>query len=340
MLDSFLLDIKERRHLSKSQASCAMEILIQGQASEDQTKEFLLGLQSKGVTADEVAGLAHVMRAHALPVSTKRSDLVDVCGTGGDGAGTFNISTAVAFVVAGCGVGVAKHGNRSVSSNCGSSDVLEQLGINSNLSPSAVVEALETTGLGFFFAPTFHPALKRFSALRRALKIRTVFNLLGPLVNPAGVKKQVLGVFDKNLTPLMAKTLRELGSQEAMVLAAEDGLDEISIGANTQISHLKHGEITTYVVSPREAGIPMASLDALKGGSALENAQTILNILKGEKGPKRDVVLLNAAAALIVAGKAKHFKEGVQIAAEAIDKFQALEILLASQNFSKKGSTI
>ncbi len=327
------------KNLTREQAAAAMELMISGKTTDDETKALLLALREKGATADEIAGFAHVMRSHALPVHTTRTDLIDVCGTGGDGAGTFNISTTVAFVVAGAGVGVAKHGNRSVSSKCGSADVLEALGLRADQPPQEVVRALETTGLGFFFAPTFHPALKRFANLRRALKVRTVFNVLGPLANPAGVRRQIVGVYDAALTEVMAHTLRELGSEEAMVVCGEDGLDELTLTGGTRVAHLKTGKVTTYTLHPKDAGLSTAPIEALGGGNAQENAATLRALLTGEKGPKRDAVLYNSAAALLVAGRARDLLEGVSLAAESIDRGRALAVLTALQTFSAKAGT-
>ena len=331
-----LTTVQAGKNLTRGQAAAAMEIMIRGHASDDETKALLLALRDKGATADEIAGFAHVMRAHALPVHTTRTDLIDVCGTGGDGAGTFNISTTVAFVIAGAGVGVAKHGNRSVSSKCGSSDVLEALGLRVDLPPNEVVRSLELTGLGFFFAPTFHPAVKRFAEVRRALKVRTVFNVLGPLANPAGVRRQVVGVYDAALTEIMANTLRELGSEEAMVVSGEDGLDELTLTGRTRVAHLKDGKVTTYTLTPQDAGLAVAPIEALSGGDAQDNAKILIALLAGAKGPKRDAVLYNSAAALMVAGKAQNLPQGVLLASESIDTGRALSVLTALQELSRK----
>ncbi|MBI3555024.1 MAG: anthranilate phosphoribosyltransferase [Deltaproteobacteria bacterium] len=328
--------LETRRNLTRGQAAAAMELMIRGMASDDETKALLLALREKGATADEIAGFAHVMRAHGLPVNTSRTELIDVCGTGGDGAGTFNISTTVAFVIAGAGVNVAKHGNRSVSSQCGSSDVLEALGLRADLTPQAVVHSLNETGLGFFFAPTFHPALKRFAQLRRELKVRTVFNVLGPLANPAGARRQVVGVFDGALTEVMAYTLRELGSEEAMVVSGEDGLDELTLTGRTRVAHLKNGKVTSYTLTPQDAGLPNAPIQALSGGDAKQNAKILRALLAGEKGPKRDAVLYNSAAALLVAGRAATLPEGVKLAARSIDQGNALAVLTALQTLNGK----
>jgi anthranilate phosphoribosyltransferase len=322
--------IQSGKDLTRAQSESLMETMIVGAVDDADIKALLLGLNGKGAKPQEIAGFAHVVRKHAVPVSLRRysaTELVDVCGTGGDGAGTFNISTAVAFVVAGCGVPVAKHGNRSVSSRCGSSDVLEALGVKPDQAPNDVVQMLETIGLGFFFAPVFHPAFKRFAEVRRSIKARTVFNILGPLVNPAGVKRQVLGVFDASLLETIANTLLELGAHEVMVVAGEDGLDELTLTGKTQVAHLRDGKIQRYTVSPQDAGLEKAPLETLKGGDAKENAAILKAIFSGERGPKRDAVLLNSAAALVVSGKASDLRDGVRLAAKSLDEGSALAVL-------------
>lgn len=330
--------LARRENLPTTEAKRAMELMITGQATDEQTKTLLLALRDKGATPEEIAGFAHVMRAHARPVTVKRTGLIDVCGTGGDGANTFNISTAVAFVLAGGGAAVAKHGNRSVSSRCGSADVLERLGLNPNQEADSVIQDLEETGLGFFFAPTFHPAVKRFAEVRRALKVRTIFNLLGPLTNPAKVKRQVMGIFDRTLLETMALTLRELGSDEALIVHGEDGLDELTLTGRSHVAHLKNGEVKTYDHSPSDAGLKTASLEALRGGTPAENAIILEAILRGEdQSARRDAVVYNAAAAFQISGLARDLKEGAERAAASIDSKAALNVLekLRSRSPSK-----
>lgn len=313
--------------LDSREAEEAMKLIIVGQLSNEQVAAFLGAVHPKRVTIDEIVAFARVLRDHAIPVPIQRKDLIDTAGTGGDGAETFNISTATAFVLAGAGLGVAKHGNRSVSSKCGSADVIEALGIPIDLKPEQAARAVDQNGFGFLFAPHYHPALKTVAPVRKALGVRTVFNLLGPLVNPARVKRQVMGVYDSSFLEVLAACLRELGSEEAMVISAEDGLDEFSLCAKTRVAHLKDGEIKTYQVSPEDVGIKRCRPEDLKGGDAQVNADILKKIFEGEKGPKRDAVVLNSAAALVVSGIAKDFKEGVRLAEESIDQGRAGNVI-------------
>ena len=271
---------------------------------------------------DELVGFATVMRRHAAKIFPEGAladwTLVDTCGTGGDASGTFNISTCAAFVVAGAGVRVAKHGNRSISSKCGSADVLEALGVKIDLPPERVRECIKRYGIGFLFAPLMHSAVKHAMPARRALGGRTVFNLLGPLTNPAGAQAQVVGVYDASLTELMARALAELGAKRAFVVHGADGLDEISLSGETRVSEVHDGRIRTFTVTPEDFGLPRAPLAALAGGDARQNAQIIRDVLGGKPGPHRDIVLANAAAALVVAGAAEDFQGGVRTALEAV----------------------
>jgi len=251
--------------------------------------------------------------------------VVDTCGTGGDGTNTFNVSTTTAFVVAGCGLRVAKHGNRSVSSLCGSADVMEKLGVNLDVPPSVVEKCLNQVGIGFLYAPALHGAMKHAIGPRREIGIRSIFNILGPLTNPAGANVQVLGVYEKELTPVLAEVLNKLGSRSAFVVYGEESLDEISITGKTQVSELKDGQVATYTIEPEDFGLARASLDDIRGGDADENARIVLSVLQGEPGARRDMVLLNAAAALVAAGRATDFADGITQAAEAIDTGRAME---------------
>jgi anthranilate phosphoribosyltransferase len=271
---------------------------------------------------DEIIGLARTMRAKAIPVSTDGL-VVDTCGTGGDGSHTFNISTAAAFVAAGAGLKIAKHGNRAMSSQCGSADVLEALGVKIDLNAEQVQRCLQEIGIGFMFAPAFHPAMRYAAAPRREIGIRTVFNILGPLTNPAGAKAQVLGVGDESLIEKLASVLQGLSCQHALLVHGEDGLDEITITGKTHICELKEGNIKRYAISPEDFGLSRASSDSIKGGNIKANADLLRNILAGASGPQRDVVLMNAAAALVVGDKAKTFQQGVATAKEVIDKGDA-----------------
>lgn len=323
-MKDYLQQLFKGQSLSRQQAEEAMELLMQGSVHHAQVGAFLGALRVKGETIDEITGFVTTMRKHAVKVPIQSQDLIDTCGTGGDGAETFNISTAVAFVLAGAGANVAKHGNRSVSSKCGSADVLEVLGIKTDVSHETVSKSVDELGLGFFFAPAFHPAMKHVAPVRRALGVRTVFNILGPLCNPAAVDYQVLGVYDVKLLNTMASVLGELGSKEVMVIASDDGLDELSLSAPTSIAHLKAGKVTQYKISPEEVGLNRVPASAIKGGDSNENAQILLNILKGEHGAPRDIVLFNAAAGLIVTGKVSNWTEGIALAAETIDSGQAM----------------
>jgi anthranilate phosphoribosyltransferase len=253
--------------------------------------------------------------------------IVDTCGTGGDGTNTFNVSTTTAFVVAGCGLRVAKHGNRSVSSLCGSADVIESLGINLEVSPQVVEACLNQIGIGFLYAPALHGAMKYAIGPRKEIGIRSIFNILGPLTNPAGANVQVLGVYDRQLTQVLAEVLNRLGSRSAFVVHGEDSLDEISITGSTLVSQLKDGEVTTYTIEPEDFGLERGSLSEIKGGDAQENAEIVLKILQGEPGARRNIVVINAAAALVAAGRASGFSEGISQAAEAIDSGQAMSKL-------------
>ena len=314
--------------LSRAEARSAMGAILQGEGRPEQIAAFLAALHVRGESRDELSGFLDSLRELSIPVPAKREKLFDTCGTGGDGAQTFNISTAAAFVLAACGVPVAKHGNRSVSSRSGSADVLEALGIRIDATPEITARNIDTLGFGFLFAPLYHPALSKVAPIRRALEVRTVFNVLGPLANPARVRRQVMGVYDVALLERLAELLRESGTEEAMVVASEDGLDEITLGGTTRIAHLKGGEIRLRSVQPEDFGLARAPVDHLKGGDARENAKVIERILAGEEtGAKRDVVLANASAALFVAGVASDFRDGVIIAKEAIVSGRASRVL-------------
>jgi anthranilate phosphoribosyltransferase len=272
----------------------------------------------KGETVDEIAGMARVMREHALRVETE-GVVVDTCGTGGDASGTFNVSTAAAFVVAGAGAKVAKHGNRAMSSACGSADVLEALGAKIDLNPDQVGQCLREAGIGFMFAQVFHPAMKYVAPARREIGIRTAFNILGPLTNPAGARCQLLGVARPELAPMIAAVLSRLGTHHALVVHGDGGLDELSLTGESHVHEVKDGAIREYFVSPEELGLAKAPLEAVKGGTPEENASKLRSVLAGERGPLRDIVALNAAAALVAADVAPDLKAGVQLAAETID---------------------
>jgi anthranilate phosphoribosyltransferase len=310
--------------LSMDEASAVMGEIMEGNATPAQFGAFVTALRIKGETVDEIAGLARTMRAKALRVNINEP-VVDTCGTGGDGSGTFNISTAAAFVAAACGLKIAKHGNRAMSSQCGSADVLEALGVKIDLNPEQVQKCLEKVGIGFMLAPVFHPAMKYASAPRKEVGIRTVFNILGPLTNPAGAGAQVLGVPERSLTEKMATVLKMLGCQHALVVHGEDGLDEITITGKTFVSELKNGNIKNFEIAPEDIGLPVAKSDSLKGGIAKENADLLHSILSGKKGAQRDIVLMNASAALVAGDKVATLRPGIAMANEAIDNGKALQ---------------
>jgi anthranilate phosphoribosyltransferase len=286
-------------HLDEKEAGAVMDVVMGGEASPAQIAALLIALRLKGETVEEITGFARVMRSRATPIRNRHKVLVDTCGTGGDGVNTFNISTAAALVVAGCGVPVAKHGNRSVSSRCGSADVLEALGINIALTPEQKEECLERTGIAFLFAPALHGAMKHAAGPRREIGVRTVFNVLGPLTNPAGASAQVLGVYSRELVPKLAGVLARLGTRGAFVLHGAGGADEITPAGPAYICRVAGGKISSFELDPLDLGIKRSSLDSLRGGSPSENAAIINSVLAGEKGPRRDAVTLNAALALV-----------------------------------------
>jgi anthranilate phosphoribosyltransferase len=315
------------RSLGRDGARAAMGQIMDGQATPAQIAGFLVALRCKGETVAEITGCAEVMRQRATPIMTRRTDLVDTCGTGGDGAGTFNISTTAAFVVAGAGLCVAKHGNRAMSSRCGSADVLQALGVNTEASPETVGQCLDEVGIGFLFAPLLHGAMKHAAGPRRELGVRTVFNLLGPLTNPAGARRQLIGTYAAALTPVLAGVLAELGADRACVVHGSDGLDEITITGPSQISCLRDGAVDTVMVDPGMFGMDSAPAAALLGGSPAENAQLLTSVLAGEGGPRRDIVLLNAGAAIFAGGLADDLGQGVEQARAAVDSGAALRKL-------------
>ncbi len=336
--------------LSRKDAETAMEDILSGRADDVRIAAFLAALRFKGETVDELVGFATAMRRHAVPIfppGMQRPDevIVDTCGTGGDERGTFNVSTAAAFVVAGAGVRVAKHGNRSTSSRCGSADVLEALGVRVEIAPERVAQAIEQIGIGFLYAPAMHSATRHATRARRELRMRTVFNLLGPLTNSAGASAQVVGVYDGGLIELVARALGELGVSRAFVVHGADGLDEISVSGETSVAELRDGAVRTFTVVPEDFGLRRAPLEAIRGGDAQHNA-TIIHKLLGQKipgsaaahhehGPHRDIVLANAAAALVAAGRATDFLDGVRLAQESIDSGAAREKLEALAAFSQ-----
>jgi anthranilate phosphoribosyltransferase len=322
MIRENIQSLVEGANLSPQESRQAMQEIMSGQATNAQIAAFLTALRMKGETVEEITALAQVMRENCVRICPSvMGRLVDTCGTGGDKIKTFNISTAAAFVSAGAGVAIAKHGNRSVTSKSGSADVLEKLGLNLNMDPEAVKRSIEQVGVGFMFAPAFHPAMKYAVAPRKEIGIRTIFNDLGPLTNPASANAQMLGVYDSRMTTPLAHVLRNLGCQEAMVVHGLDGLDEISTVGKTVISHLKDDKVTTFEAFPKDFGVTQAQIYDLQGATPEENAEVLFKILNGRyaaNDPKTEVVLVNSAAALMVGGKAEDFKAGVEIAQKSV----------------------
>jgi len=334
--------------LTEGEMSHVMEDIMSGRASPAQIGAFITALRMKGETVDEIAGAAKVMRAKAKKVRVRNrllsidrdeineETILDTCGTGGDGANTFNVSTVTAFVAAGGGVKVAKHGNRAVSSRCGSADVLEHLGVKLDINVSAVEQCIQEIGIGFLYAPLYHGAMKHASGPRREIGLRTIFNLLGPLTNPADVTVQLLGVYSPDLTEKIARVLGRMGTREAFVVCGEGTFDEISICGPTRISHLKGGDVENFEVVPEEFGFTRAEPESIKGGNARQNAQIIREILDGEPGPRRNMVLLNAAAAFVAAGMDNDLVEGIERAKESIDSGKAKEKLNSLVRFTQQ----
>ena len=345
ILDALHRIANHRQSLSRGEARDVMVEVLTGKCTDAQIAALLVALHMKGETVEEIVGFAEAIRAAATPLSihqnstvdvsgTGRDALVDTCGTGGDASGTFNISTATALVVAGAGVRVAKHGNRSVTSKCGSADVMEALGVKINLPPARLAACLEEVGIAFLFAPAMHSAMKYVQPARRELRLRTVFNLLGPLTNPAHASAQVVGVYSVELVEKLAEALSMLGLHRAIVVHGLDGLDEITITGPTRVAEVREGNLHTYEVTPEEFGIERAPIEDISGGDAAANAGIIREILGGNKSPKRDVVLLNAAAALVAAGRADHVAEALPLAAQSIDSGAAAEKLEAMVRFT------
>jgi anthranilate phosphoribosyltransferase len=321
-------------NLTEPESAECMQEIMEGKVTDAQIGAFLAGLRMKGETVEEITGAARIMRAKALAIKAPEG-VLDTCGTGGDMANTFNISTTTAFVVAGAGVPIAKHGNRSVSSRSGSADVLEALGVKIDLPPVKVEECLFETGFGFLFAPLFHPAMKYAVGPRREMGIRTIFNILGPITNPANAKRQILGVFTDRLTGPLAMVLGNLGAVDAMVVHGEDGLDEVSISGRTKVSRFTNGEVRNFHIGPEDFGLWRSEIEQIRGGEKEENAAITLSVLKGERGPRRDIVLMNSAVALVSAGETEDFKTAFQTAEDSIDSGRALKKLEEVKRVSK-----
>ena len=345
ILDALHRLANHRESLSREESRAVMTEVLTGKCSDAQIAALLVALHMKGETVEEIVGFAEAIRAEAVPLElhknrtldvsgTERDALVDTCGTGGDTSGTFNISTATAFVAAGAGVRVAKHGNRSISSKCGSADVMEALGVNINLPPARIAACLEEVGIAFLYAPAMHFAMKYVQPARRELRLRTVFNLLGPLTNPARATCQVVGVYSADLVEKLAEALSMLGLHRALVVHGSDGLDEITITGPTRVGEVREGQVHTYEVRPEEFGLSRSSLEDIAGGDAALNADLIREVLAGKKSARRDVVILNSAAALVAAARAAHLRDAVPLAAQAIDSGAALKKLEALVTFT------
>lgn len=340
MIKESLLKLVERVDLEEEEIVDVANLMMQGELSDAEISAFLVALRMKGETITEITGVAKTLISKAKKIKTNLKNVVDMCGTGGDSHGTFNISTTAAFITAGAGIPVAKHGNRSVSSPVGSADVLEELGVDINITPEAAEECLNKTGIVFMFAPVYHSAMKYVAKTRKEIGIRTVFNLIGPLVNPASVEHQLIGVYSESLLKPIAKVLRNLGSKRAMVVHGADSMDEITVTGKTSVAELREGVVKTHQIDPIDLGIKQSSLEELKGGSnAKENAGITLSILKGEEtGPKSDVALLNAAAAILVADGAENLKEALEIAKNSVLSGNALRKLEKLSSFTKTNS--
>jgi anthranilate phosphoribosyltransferase len=336
MIKEAIAKVITKTNLTEAEAEAVMREIMQGEATDAQIAAYITALRMKGETVEEITGSARVMREKAVPIKLDAKYQVDTCGTGGDMAHTFNISTTAAFVVAGAGVTVAKHGNRSVSSKSGSADVLQALGVNIDIPSHRVEECMQEVGIAFLFAPMMHLAMKYAIGPRREIGIRTIFNVLGPLTNPAKVTSQIMGVYAEELTGPLAQALGNLGANHAFVVHGMDGLDEITITDKTKVSEFRDGKVKDHFIHPSDFGMQAGKAAELKGGDAKENAVITLDILKGEQGPRRDIVLLNAAAGLVASGRASDFKDGIRLAAEAIDSSSAMKKLEQLKAFTNK----
>ena len=327
MIKEAIISLSEKKDLNRARMQKIMEEIMQGKASPVQIAAFLIALRMKGETPDEITGAALTMRKFVKKINVLEDVVLDTCGTGADRMRTFNISTISAFVACGCGLVVAKHGNRAVSSRCGSADLLEALGVNINIDEQKLEECLEKIGIGFLFAPNLHPAMKYVAAVRKELGLRTIFNLLGPLTNPAFATHQLLGVYDLKLLKVLAEVLVNLGVRHGLVVHGLDGLDEITTTTSTRICELKNKKLKSYSIAPSDFGIKKARLKDLEGGDAQANAQITRDILQKDKGPKRDIVVLNAGCAIYTADKTKTIRQGIKLAKESIDSGRALKKL-------------
>ncbi|MCX8125880.1 MAG: anthranilate phosphoribosyltransferase [Dehalococcoidia bacterium] len=335
MIRETIAKLIERVDLTEHEAQAAMGEIMRGEATPAQIAAFVSALRMKGEKVPEIVGCARAMRASALKVDCHRQPLVDTCGTGGDASGTFNISTIAALVLAGAGVAVAKHGNRSVSSRCGSADLLEALGVKIDLGPEEVARCIDEIGIGFLFAQRLHPAMRYAASARREIGIRTIFNILGPLTNPAGATAQLIGTYSASLIMTIAEVLKLLGTKRAMVVHGHSGLDELSTTGPSQVAYLNN-QISRYELHPVKLGLRIVPIEVLRGGSPQENAAIALEVLQGRTGPQRDIVLLNAAAGLVVGGRAENIADGLEIATNSIDSGKALDKLKALISLTRR----
>jgi anthranilate phosphoribosyltransferase len=331
--------VSQKVNLTCDEMQLVMEEIMSGSVDTEEIVSFLNALNNKGETIEEITAAATVMRRHSVKISSDKKVILDTCGTGGDKKGTFNISTIAAFVVSGCGVAVAKHGNRSISSSCGSADILEAVGVNINMSKETIEKCLDEIGITFLFAPNMHPAMKHAMPARKQIGKRTIFNIIGPLCNPAGATHQLLGVFDPSLTQTLAKVMGNLGIRHALVVHGKDGLDEITTTTSTVISEFHNGMLNNYEIRPEDFGFKKTGSEDLRGGNILDNVQICFEVLNGKPSSKRDIVLLNASAALYVADKVKSIKEGIALASESIDSGRALKKLALLKEYSRQNSS-
>lgn len=334
MIEEATKKISQGIDLDKNEMYAAMQEIMTGKIETPQIVAFLTALNKKGETQEELTAAVTVMRRYVTKINARQNTILDTCGTGADNKGTFNVSTIVAFVASGCGIAVAKHGNRSVSSCCGSADILEALGVNINMSPHEIEKCLNSVGIAFLFAQSLHPAMKYAMAARKQMGVKTMFNVLGPLSNPAGATYQLIGVYESRWLEILARVLANLATVHALLVHGNDGLDEITTTTSTSISELYKGEIKSYEIRPQDFGLKEAKPEDLKGGSTTDNAKILLDVLNGKPGQKRDIVILNAAAAIYAADKAASIKDGIKLAVESIDSGEALKKLELLKSFS------
>ena len=333
--NNYLARLVDQNDLTRDEAASLMRSMMSGEISHPKVAAVLTALRIKGETVDEITGFVSAMREKVIAIRPRQDGVIDTCGTGGDAQQTFNISTATALVAAAMGIPVAKHGNRAISSKCGSADVLEALDVKIDLAPDKIAKLVDDVGIGFLFAPAHHPAMKHVAPVRKERGIRTIFNLIGPMANPANVKRQLIGVFRADLTTVVAEVLRALGSEKVFVVHGHDGMDEVSITGETTVSYLESGHVHTMTFTPEDAELDRADISGLVGGDAEQNAGHLMDVLDGKKGPRRDAVVLNAAFVAVLADRAKNLVDGARIAQEAIDTGRALDVLITLRDTSR-----